>query len=69
MGRCVSCDCNLNNYEATRKIVQKTGKVFYPDLCNRCFKEVGLDKIAVVVDRAEFEHDEDTNVEKELIDE
>jgi hypothetical protein len=34
---CFSCDCNLTDFESTRKS-KVTGQ--YLDLCNECFSEV-----------------------------
>jgi len=35
--RCVACNKNLNDFEATRKTDQG-----YVDLCNKCFKGLGI---------------------------
>lgn len=37
--RCLSCDCNLNDREATRKSIN-TGE--YLDLCNHCLAETDI---------------------------
>ena len=37
--RCFSCNTALNDYESTRKSLV-TGE--YMDLCNRCFKGLGI---------------------------
>lgn len=63
MSRCVACDKNLSDFEATRKIVRENGNVSYPDLCNRCFKESGLASITVVVERHDLVHEEDIDDE------
>ncbi len=31
--RCIACDCNLNDFESTRKFASGG----FIDLCNRCF--------------------------------
>lgn len=59
MTRCVACDCNLSDYESTRKIEEPDGKIVYPDLCNKCFKSSGLEKISNVFDRDDLIHIED----------
>lgn len=52
--RCLSCDCNLNDYESTRKYPDGT----YIDLCNRCFS--GSDLVNMeVVDRPDLLEYED----------
>jgi hypothetical protein len=38
--RCLSCNCVLTDFEATRKGAN-TGN--YIDLCNRCFKDIAED--------------------------
>lgn len=38
--RCLACNCNLTDYESTRKSVT-TGE--FIDLCNRCFSSVSDD--------------------------
>jgi hypothetical protein len=53
--RCLSCDCNLNDFESTRKSAV-TGD--YIDLCNRCFSTVSESMYAI--ERHDLEHDEDT---------
>jgi hypothetical protein len=42
--RCVSCNCVLTDFEATRKGVN-TGE--YIDMCNRCFATIA-DDVAVI---------------------
>jgi uncharacterized protein YbaR (Trm112 family) len=38
--RCLACDCNLTDFESTRKSAT-TG--LYVDLCNRCFYTIEED--------------------------
>ena len=51
--RCAACDCNLNDYESTRKYPDGS----YVDLCNRCFNHSDLVDMPIVVrdDLAEYE--------------
>lgn len=42
--RCISCDCNLNDYESTRKYEDGT----YVDMCGRCFRASDMGSIAVI---------------------
>jgi hypothetical protein len=56
MSRCIACDANLNDFESTRKLVYDDGHVHYPDLCNTCFKESGIGKVANVVERQDLNH-------------
>jgi hypothetical protein len=58
MSRCVSCDKKLIAFELTRKVVHADNSVYYPDLCNRCYKESDLSKYATVVERYDLAHDE-----------
>jgi hypothetical protein len=51
--RCLSCDCILTDYEATRKSAHTDQ---YIDLCNRCFSYVDDD--LDVVDRPDLEHED-----------
>ena len=37
--RCQACDCELSDFESTRKSLE-TGE--YLDLCNKCFFETGI---------------------------
>jgi hypothetical protein len=55
--RCLSCDCNLSDYEATRKY--ENGE--YIDLCNRCFSSTDLRNMHVIVrdDLEEYQDVED----------
>jgi hypothetical protein len=57
--RCTACDKNLNDFEATRKIINEEGKVHYPDLCNTCFKESGIGNYSNVVERQDLNHYDD----------
>lgn len=52
--RCLSCDCNLNDYESTRKYEDGT----YVDLCNRCLGKSDLTDI-VTIDRPDLQEYED----------
>jgi hypothetical protein len=55
--RCLSCDCNLSDFEATRKY--ESGE--YIDLCNRCFSSTDLRNTHVIVrdDLEEYQDVED----------
>lgn len=59
--RCKACNSGMSDFEATRKIVTDSGKIEYPDLCNRCFKESGLGDIFPVVERHDLSHDYDVD--------
>lgn len=52
--RCLSCDCALTDFEATRKSAT-TGA--YIDLCNSCFSSVA-DQIKSI-ERADLAHEQD----------
>jgi hypothetical protein len=52
--RCLSCNCNLSDYESTRKNAF-TGE--YIDLCNRCFSSISNDMHTI--ERADLEHSEE----------
>jgi len=52
--RCLSCDKNLTDFEATRKYTSTGGFV---DLCNWCFGSIA-DQMTVL-ERADLAHDED----------
>lgn len=60
--RCLSCDCILTDYEATRKSAHTNQ---YIDLCNRCFSYVDSDMD--VVERPDLEH-EDGDTDDEGLD-
>jgi hypothetical protein len=51
MSRCYACDCELSDWEATRKS-KVTGE--YLDLCDTCFSEVA-DVFISVEERSEQE--------------
>lgn len=51
--RCVACNVELNDYEATRKDSNDQ----YIDLCNHCFGTVGFD--FEVTDRLDLIHEAD----------
>ncbi len=53
--RCLSCDCNLNDYESTRKYTNGT----FIDLCNGCYRHVRDSLYNVTVDRADLLGTED----------
>jgi len=58
MTRCVSCNRNLSDFEATRKHAV-TGE--YLDICNKCFKDVVG---AIPVDeRADLKKEESIEIE------
>jgi hypothetical protein len=57
--RCISCDCRLTDYEATRKSAV-TGE--YLDMCNRCFSSIS-DQV-LTIDRPDLIETDD--IEKEL---
>ncbi|UOF82027.1 hypothetical protein [Caudoviricetes sp.] len=42
--RCIACDCELTDYESTRKSAV-TGE--YYDLCNTCFSTIAQDVLAL----------------------
>ncbi len=42
--RCLSCNCQLNDHESTRKYA---GSLNFIDLCDRCFSHVESDIDAV----------------------
>ena len=55
--RCLSCNCVLTDYEATRKSAHTN---MYIDLCNSCFSDVQYDMDTI--ERPDLEH-EDADVE------
>lgn len=62
--RCRSCDRNLNDYESTRRSIS-TGE--YIDLCNRCYREVKDEIVALgrpdledVIDEIELERNKES---------
>jgi hypothetical protein len=57
--RCVACNVELNDYEATRKDVDDQ----YIDLCNHCFSTVSFD--FEVSDRIDLLHEADISYEKD----
>lgn len=54
--RCVCCNKELSDFEATRKDTQ--GK--YLDMCNTCFKESGLIYTLPVIEREDLAEVNDT---------
>lgn len=65
--KCVSCDKILHDFETTRKIEREDKSIYYPDLCNVCFKHSGLSSIANVIEREDLAHQEDLEEEGECI--
>lgn len=61
--RCLSCNCILSDYEATRKSAATN---MYVDLCNRCFGTIEDDLEAI--DRPDLEHEESYDFDEEGID-
>lgn len=55
--RCVACDCELNDYESTRKDLHGD----YIDMCNHCYSTIKDDILSI--DR------EDLLVQEEIISE
>lgn len=47
--RCLSCNCNLSDYESTRKYISGG----YIDLCNGCFNSV-KDSLYITNDRQDL---------------
>lgn len=63
--RCLSCNCELTDFEATRKYA---GTTDFVDLCNNCFNEIALD--VLVVERHDLRKNESFDVpDDELFDE
>jgi len=58
--RCLSCDCELTDFEATRKGAY-SGQ--YIDLCNACFSSI-RDQL-YVTERADLEHDDQKLLDKD----
>lgn len=56
--RCLSCNCVLTDFEATRKGAN-TGD--FIDLCNRCFKSVAEDMHVIERNDLKTEGDQDGN--------
>jgi hypothetical protein len=52
--RCLSCNRNLTDFEATRRY---TTTEEFLDLCNRCFASVSED--LHTIERSDLAHDED----------
>ena len=56
--RCLACNTNLSDFEATRKYEDKKT---YVDLCNRCwYSSQMIEDNIMVLERADLEHDETT---------
>jgi hypothetical protein len=61
--RCLSCNCNLSDYESTRKSAF-TGE--FIDLCNRCFSSISSDMHTIErADLEHFEENDDLGVDKD----
>jgi len=54
--RCLSCNCVLTDFEATRKGANTNN---YIDLCNRCFKSIAED--IDVIERSDLQTEGDLN--------
>jgi hypothetical protein len=54
--RCLACNCNLSDYESTRKSAA-TGE--FIDLCNRCFSSISNEMHTI--ERADLEHSEEND--------
>lgn len=52
--KCLSCDCVLSDYEATRKYSNSNK---YLDLCNDCFAPIAED--VPTVNRSDLQSDKD----------
>lgn len=54
--RCRCCNTLLSDFEATRK---EEGTTNYLDMCNKCFKESGLEELILVKERSDLANDGD----------
>lgn len=61
--KCVCCDKLLSDFEATRKIVREDNSVYYPDMCNNCFKLSALSSKHNVVERYDLIHEIDIDTD------
>jgi len=61
--RCLSCDCILTDYEATRKSAHTNQ---YLDLCNSCFRYIEDDM--ETVDRPDLEHEDGETDDDDTLD-
>jgi hypothetical protein len=59
MSRCIACNRNLNDYEATRKDLHGN----YLDMCNKCYTFVQED--VLTVDRGDLNPSEEIEPELE----
>lgn len=60
--RCLSCNCILSDYEATRKSAHTN---MFIDLCNRCYGSIQDD--IDVIERPDLEHeDAETDDDEDL---
>lgn len=59
--RCLSCNCILSDYEATRKSAHTNT---YIDLCNRCYGHIQDDMD--VIERPDLEHDDGEDYDEGL---
>ena len=60
--RCVCCDAELTDYEATIKDSKTKG---YLDMCKGCIKESGVGTLILIEDRPDLDHEEE--VEQEVL--
>ena len=58
--RCVCCDKELTDYEATIKNVRTN---VYLDMCKGCIKESGIAGFTPLVDRPDLDHEEEVDQE------
>lgn len=59
MSRCIACNRNLNDYEATRKDLHGN----YLDMCNKCYTYVQED--VLTIDRGDLNPSEEIEPELE----
>lgn len=52
--RCFACNKVLSDFEATRSVQQDDGSLTYPDLCNECFHESGIEDNSLVHEREDL---------------
>lgn len=61
--RCLSCNCILSDFEATRKSVNTNS---YIDMCNRCYYTISDD--VATLERDDLAHDEDMDSDHDSLD-
>lgn len=61
--RCLSCNCILSDFEATRKSVNTNS---YIDMCNRCYHTISDD--VATLERDDLAHDEDMDSDHDSLD-